>query len=121
MKPFNLAEALAGKPVVTRDGRNVTGIAHLPSITHDFRVIALINGHMSTFTERGTWCPNAGADSDLFMAEETREWFVNVYPEDRYPAAYASIAEADVCSRDRIVGRVKITVQDGNVSAEVVA
>lgn len=24
MKPFNLQEALAGKPVVTRDGRKVT-------------------------------------------------------------------------------------------------
>lgn len=44
MKPFNLEEAKAGKPVCTRDGRIVTFIREINSSGIDpYPVVAIIN------------------------------------------------------------------------------
>ena len=57
MKPFNLQEALAGKPVVDRTGEPVTDF-------HYFKFYA--DGDV--------------ASNDLFMASEKKEGWINVYP-----------------------------------------
>ena len=43
MKPFNLEQAKAGLPLVTRDGRNVLEIAFLNAEV-DFPILAVVEG-----------------------------------------------------------------------------
>jgi hypothetical protein len=80
MKPFNLEEALAGKPVVTRDGRKVTAIYHFTESKSNFSVIAHIEKSygVDTFTVNGKWEDGIGLNErDLFM--DTTYKYFNVY------------------------------------------
>lgn len=80
MKPFNLTQALAGQPVVTRDGRKVMWIAHDPGAHAAERIVARIasNPYHSVWHETGR---HACDDSlDLFMGPQKKEGWVNVYP-----------------------------------------
>lgn len=83
MKPFNLAEALAGKRVVTRDGRKVLKIVDMGCQT--FPIVAVLEGEEEwpiLFNKDGSWDRpgmNANSKYDLFMASEKREYWVNVY------------------------------------------
>ena len=80
MKPFNLEEALAGKPVVTRDGLKVTEIYHFKTGTSAYSVHACIDGRIKEYTQRGTYYEKLnGSDFDLFMEEPIIEGWVNVY------------------------------------------
>lgn len=79
MKPFNLQEALAGKPVVTRDGRKVTEIYHFKTGTSVYSVHACIDGCIREYTQRGTYYETGnGSDFDLFMEEPVVEGWVNI-------------------------------------------
>lgn len=86
MKPFNLEKALAGDPVVTRDGRIVKGV-HYDLL--DIQLIALrgivykplicsatyIIGRWTS--DGGHWGENEGNDSflDLFMSvKKVKRW-----------------------------------------------
>jgi len=87
MKPFNLSEALSGKPVRTRDGKKVLKICDVG--TSIFPLCVNIEGFNApcTYTKEGTFYIIHENDLDLFMDEE--ELFVNVYfseSEDRYVA-----------------------------------
>jgi hypothetical protein len=80
VRPFNLEEALAGKPVVTRDGRKVTDIfcckdrnikypviarvveIDLDDSIQDYTIDYTIDGHY--------WDDKEESSFDLFMAEE---------------------------------------------------
>lgn len=80
MKPFNLEEALAGKPVVTRLGKKVTGIYHFDKAKTIFRVIAQIEGEygLQSYSPDGRWKDSQESDDlDLFM-DATYKYF-NVY------------------------------------------
>lgn len=80
MKPFNLQEALAGKPVVTRDGLKVTEIYHFKTGTSAYSVHACIDGRIKEYTQRGTYYETGnGSDFDLFMEEPIVESWFNVY------------------------------------------
>jgi len=82
MKPFNLEEAKAGKPIVTRDGRKAKFIAHVPEAAEHSRVLFLQNGHIYARAETGGYDGVSKTDKDLFMAEPPkvkREGWVNVY------------------------------------------
>ncbi len=74
MKPFNLEEAKAGKPIVTRDGRKAKFIAHVPEAGEPYRLIALVDGNRSP----SAYCDDGRPYSpqnhhDLFMAEEEKK------------------------------------------------
>jgi hypothetical protein len=81
MKPFNLQEALAGKPTVTRNGKKILGLL-LFKQPIDFPVVGLIEGtelSPQTFTTEGKWSGNTDppcpSNLDLFMAtEKKRVW-----------------------------------------------
>jgi hypothetical protein len=81
MKPFNLERALAGDPVVTRDGQKVQRVVHLPEVSDkDYCVIAVIDGAIHVFDEHGMNLPGGGiATKDLFMASCKRTVWVNLY------------------------------------------
>ena len=81
MKPFDLKAALAGAPVVTRDGKAVKWIAHDPGAIESSRVIARIGnatGHEKFYESGQTWNWTE-TQSDLFMAPVKREGWVNIY------------------------------------------
>ena len=77
MKPFNLEQALAGKPVVTRDGREVTQL-HLFDC-NKFPLVCVIGGYTTTMTKTGTENIGVSSDNDLFMASEKVIKWVNIY------------------------------------------
>jgi len=88
MKPFNLERALAGDPVVTRDGRTVTEIYHFKTCTDTRPVTAVIDGFRLEFSIGGLFKPNVDHDAalfvhyaDLFMAPKKRTVWVNFYPQ----------------------------------------
>jgi hypothetical protein len=81
MKPFNLQEALAGKPVVTRNGRPVKIAGYNPDAKPQWKLAAWVDGNLDAWYTDGTQTCNGNrlTDSDLFMAPtERKEWIVRV-------------------------------------------
>jgi hypothetical protein len=78
MKPFNLQAALAGKPVVTRDGRPVKIAGYNEDSENLYwRLIGWINGTPSWWSLLGKAGTGDESSYDLFMATTTRkEWIV---------------------------------------------
>lgn len=74
LKPFDLDKALRGAKVVTRDGREVVKVYHIPELTHDERVLAVVNGCSISLNENGRYW-----DKDI---EDRRDLFLSV-PEPR--------------------------------------
>jgi hypothetical protein len=79
MKPFNLEKALAGEPVVTRDGKPVTQLVMFEAIEEDGYVLyGVLNNKLLNFLDSGKYQKSITDDpKDLFMAEP--EQWVNVY------------------------------------------
>jgi hypothetical protein len=82
MKKFNLQEALAGKPVISREGKQVTQL-HLFEVnpSSNYSLYGVVDGHVESFTEDGKWDVHLSEGSrDLFMGPEVA--YVNVYSGD---------------------------------------
>ena len=106
MKPFNLEEAKAGKPVVTRDGRDVRILAFdYKTETNFYPLIGLVtlsNGteKLEIWTNEGrSWCSDGKADFDLFIKTEKKQGWVNLYRD-----AFGSIS-ADVVYRNEVTAK----------------
>lgn len=83
-RPFDLEAAKAGAPLVTRDGRSVRFVGHVPEARSDCRVLVFIDGESETreFPESGVSRPQAGPSRDLFMAPPAkRTVWVNTFKE----------------------------------------
>ena len=80
MKPFNLTQALAGRPVITRSGRKVLWIAHDPGAHADARVIGRIedNPYHTEWNEQGQCC-GFTANLDLFMVAMKKKGWINLH------------------------------------------
>ena len=99
MKPFNLDEALAGKPVATRDGKRVLkiGVIQVPEWftgQGSFPVVACVEGmvHMPSFTTQGSYFCDRKSPHDLCMAEpekKTLEGTAMVFSDGR-PTVFVS-------------------------------
>ena len=117
MKPFNLKEALEGKPVVTRDGREVTQLQKFDCGT--INLAGVIDDYVHTWFEDGVYLRKCENRDDLFMREEEVTLWVNVYKNSQsnyFPALllYNLKEEAEMES-DRYpgyVGTYSITVKD---------
>jgi hypothetical protein len=71
MKPFNLEEALAGKPVCTRDGRSVKIAGHNPdSLSEWTAVVGWVENRLNYWGVGGAGLGNYYAELDLFMVGE---------------------------------------------------
>jgi hypothetical protein len=87
MKPFNLEEAKAGKPVCTRDGDKVRIIC-FDCKSESYPIVALrLIGDIeliSTYTKDGKYQynPNNPDDMDLMMADVIHEGYINIYKKD---------------------------------------
>jgi hypothetical protein len=82
MKPFNLQEALAGKPVVTRDGRDVSQITLFTHVD-TWCVVAVVENFdtVSLYTQNGRYTMFEDRPLDLFMKSTKHQRFVNVWPD----------------------------------------
>jgi len=81
MKPFDLQKAIAGDPMVTRDGRAVRFIAYVSEFEESSRLLVAIKGvkNVRAHYENGSYTADALHDADLFMAPKKRTVWVNVY------------------------------------------
>jgi len=78
MKDFNLEECIAGKPVVTRDGRPYKFGAYSPDVPK-WKLAGWINGQVFSHTAEGKWDDGRKNDSDLIMASCKKEGWINIY------------------------------------------
>ena len=82
MKPFNLEEAKAGKPVCTRDGRPAR-IIEFNMKDENFPIIAIVSCDVveivGTFTLQGSYYKDIKSPKDLMMVANKKEGWVNVY------------------------------------------
>lgn len=79
MKPFDLEAALAGAPVVTRHGDNVTQLVKFDAIRSTFILVGVVDGVIFMWDEEGRYGPNDNSHFDLFMAPVKREGWINLY------------------------------------------
>lgn len=80
MEKFNLERALAGEPVITRDGREVTEIHFFETCTEDRSLVAVIGGEICLFHNNGlSFGTNNLTQRDLFMKPKVIEGWCNVY------------------------------------------
>jgi hypothetical protein len=82
MKPFNLEEALAGKPVVTKNGDPVTQIVKFDldnKVTYS--IAAIHNGHIKVWTNKGIFNVSTDTQSqmDLFMKPKSKFIWINLW------------------------------------------
>jgi hypothetical protein len=80
MKQFNLESALAGKPVITGNGRKVTQL-HLFNTNTEQPLLGIVEGDEDIFSwgTNGKYNANKDTSFDLFMATEKKSVWVNVY------------------------------------------
>lgn len=100
MKPFNLADALAGKPVMTREGRKVVRIFYAEEACENSQVICVFEtGAVFPYYKDGTYT-NSSSAHELVMAPTKKEGWINVYKVDSldvtgkniYPTEEAALA-----------------------------
>lgn len=79
MKEFNLDRALAGEPVVTRNGKCVSEIHHFLTATPEHQVAAIIEGDLFSFHCSGRFLSSEADEMDLFMAPVKKQEWANIY------------------------------------------
>jgi len=81
MRPFNLEEAIEGKPLITRGGKKVLDFHYFKAIKGNSKIYALIEGnnYPITFHIDGMFAQNIKTEDDLFMYEEPKTYYANVY------------------------------------------
>lgn len=78
LKPFNLEQALAGAPVIMRDGSKVGSIVSFANeVNQEYSIVAVVQDCVGKFTKEGIaeW----GIYYDLFMAPTKKEGWINIY------------------------------------------
>ena len=78
MKPFNLERALAGEPVITRDGRPVKIAGYNPDADIEYKICGWVDCEVESWRVDGLLSASIkDAAIDLFMAPtERKEWIV---------------------------------------------
>ena len=77
IKPFNLEDALAGKPVVTRGGKRVTDFAYFPTYAYRQKFYAVVDGDLYAYSDDGSYHTDYKESSvDLFMEVETVKKYI---------------------------------------------
>jgi hypothetical protein len=77
LKPFNLDRALAGDPVVTREGKPVTDLVRQLSVHDEFKLCGVLSGARTTWKENGGWHAVTESPHDLFMSPRKVVRWVN--------------------------------------------
>ena len=77
LKPFNLDRALAGDPVVTREGKPVTDLVRQLSVNDEFKLCGVLIGARQSWKENGGWHAVTESPHDLFMSPRKVMRWVN--------------------------------------------
>lgn len=95
-KPFDLERALAGDPVVTRDGRPVTQLTHFKDVEYGSESLCgVVCGSLEKWMSDGRYYLAGTSGTDLFMAPKKRTVWVNLYGNGHRGYWYDSEKEAD--------------------------
>ena len=84
LKPFNLEEAKAGKPICTRNGKKVR-IVCFNRKSNIGSIIALVSNQTNdeeecyTYHDNGRFCEEVDDIDDLMMLPEKKEGWMNIY------------------------------------------
>jgi hypothetical protein len=81
MEKFNLERALAGEPVITRDGKEVTQLVYFKDVINKDCVYGVLGNQITTWCIDGKFFhddPNE-FKADLFMKPKENAIWVNVY------------------------------------------
>mgnify|MGYP003351869929 CR=1 FL=1 len=106
MKPFDIEQAKAGKPVQTRDGRDARIIC-FDAKRKDCHIVCLItcleDGMeylFSYFRDDGKWHSSQESTHDLFMKSEIKEgWVIALKNSKLSSSIYNTKEEAEFCSQ----------------------
>ena len=80
MKEFNLSAALAGIPVVTRDGQEVKELKIFSTARYPEDVLAgTVEGKIQTWNEKGRFNQYGDSARDLFMVGNKKTGWINIY------------------------------------------
>ena len=77
-KPFDLKLALEGKPVITRDGREVTEVYFFKTVKGEYPICAVVECTVSCFTIDGKLINDIESFKDLFMVPEKVTKWANI-------------------------------------------
>lgn len=120
MKPFDLEKALAGEPVITRDGKKATEVVFLKTADDLYVVIAVVDGKVLSYTKDGKYWASKSADqNDLFMAPKKVKGWMNVYTTIRDSAVASSSAvyktrkDADVNATSGRLACIEVEFEEG--------
>lgn len=80
-KPFDLNKALAGEPVVTRDGREVRELHRFKTANRGYELVGLVDGNLRSWFKSGAFTHDGISQEDLFMKAPLLEIWVNIYQE----------------------------------------
>lgn len=117
MKPFDLKAALAGAPVVTRNGEKVSQLFHVTTLSREANVLVVINGRAYFYHESGRYSDHGESPFDLIMAPTKHVFYQSIYRDTPGGECYSgplwrSENEARAVWRDRLVATVKIEFED---------
>lgn len=93
MQPFDLSRALAGDPVITRDGRKVNEIHYFKTCNTAYCIVAIIDNQYYEFTKTGKFTIfQEPHDIDLFMddVKKIKKLFIaiNLITNEYYSHSY---------------------------------
>lgn len=82
LKPFDLEKALAGDPVITRDGNRVLELHLFKSLKLNDNLLVVIDDNSYktlSYYPNGKFRLERNSCEDLFMAHQSKTFWVNVY------------------------------------------
>jgi len=79
MEQFNLERALAGEPVITRNGKEVTQLVRF-ECDRPQKIWGVVEGELHSWYNDGTWYNHTeGSIHDIFMKPKENAIWLNVY------------------------------------------
>jgi hypothetical protein len=79
MEQFNLERALAGEPVCTRDGNEVTRL-FLVDVDSKYKLVGVVKKSLLRWTDKGYFLDITNkSENDLFMKPKENAIWVNLY------------------------------------------
>ena len=111
LKPFDLKEAMAGKPVVTRDGRGFLFGGFNPNAMENVQIVGWVSGNCEAYSNTGRYITGSESDNDLFMATKKIVRWVNVYPNTS--DAWRTEAMAEIARGPDCIACIRIEFEEG--------
>lgn len=109
MKKFNLEKAIAGEPLITRDGREVEEFKYFKTVK---TIIVVIDGKLYQYFINGRCICTKGDYMDLFMAPKKQKFTVLIYKPIREGGAiFAEIKSATTPSECKLLKEIEVEIE----------